>query len=680
MKKVLTGTEAAAVAAGLARIDVVSAYPITPQTVIVETLADMIGRGELNAQYSNVESEHSAMACCIGAAAVGARAFTATSSQGLALMHEVLHYAANGRMPIVMVNVNRALAPPWNLYCDQSDSLSQRDTGWLQYYCADCQDVLDSIIVAYKVAEHVSLPVMLNLDAFYLSHTSEVVDVPAQEAVDSFIPKNLNPVLDPGNPVTFGNVCGPDLYTSIRFVRHRDTVAALEVWQKDSDAYGEIFGRYCRPIEEYLVEDAQEVLVAAGSAAGTLKLAVDQLRREGHKVGSLRIALVRPFPAKLIEKVLAAARRVVVVERAVSNGVGGFIGHELKAGLFGRRNDLEIWSLFCGLGGKDITPEGLAAKVKSLLGASKTVSRNNRSKPMDGAPIMNQPFLQQKTMGPGHLACAGCGAAVAMRYALEALGPETIVVIPAGCWSTFIGVYPYSCLSVPVISVAFATTASTASGVKAGLDALGRDDETVLAWAGDGGTFDIGFQALSAAAERNDDILFVCYDNEAYMNTGVQRSSATPTGTVTTTTPASAPKQQRKKDILAIMAAHGVPYTATASIAYPGDLIAKLTKAKSIRGTKFIHLYASCPTGWRHAPELSVEVARMAVKSRVFPLYEVTDGENWRLSPMPEKEPIDAYLKIQGRFKDMGPEAAAEFQNNVERRWQILVHKCRDAP
>ena len=293
---------------------------------------------------------------------------------------------------------------------------------------------------------------------------------------------------------------------------------------------------------------------------------------------------------------------------------------------------------------------------------------------------MTNTVLKENIMGPGHLACAGCGAAIAMRHALEALGPKTYVVMPAGCWSTFIGVYPNTCLKVPVMSVAFATTAATASGLKAGLDRSGRGDETVLAWAGDGGTFDIGIQALSGAAERNEDIIFVCYDNEAYMNTGIQRSSATPVGTVTTTTPASAPKPQKKKDIVAIMAAHDVPYAATASIAYPEDFIAKLTKAKSIRGTKFLHVYASCPTGWRHASELSVEVARRAVKSRVFPLYEVSDGANWQLSPMPEKEPIDTYLKMQGRFKVMGREAAAEFQNSVDRYWQILIRKCRNSP
>lgn len=376
MEKVLTGTEAAAKAAVLARVDVVPAYPITPQTVIVESLAETIGRGELKARYINVESEHSAMASCIGAAAAGARTFTATSSQGLALMHEVLHYAANGRIPVVMVNANRSLAPPWNLYCDQSDSLAQRDTGWLQYYCADCQDVMDSILVAYKVAEEVSLPVMINLDAFYLTHTSEAVVIPEQAEVDAFIPKNLKPILDTENPKTFGNVCGPELYTSFRYTRHRDTMAALETWQKASDAFAEIFGRSCPPLSTYRADDAATMLVVVGSASGALEVTVDQLREEGHSVGSLRLALVRPFPGRLIEDALKAAKRVVVVERGVSNGMGGIIGQEIKAGLFGRRDDIELYSLFAGLGGKDIVPEEMAREVKNIL--APTASGQNR--------------------------------------------------------------------------------------------------------------------------------------------------------------------------------------------------------------------------------------------------------------------------------------------------------------
>jgi pyruvate/2-oxoacid:ferredoxin oxidoreductase alpha subunit len=372
VEKVLTGTETAAEAAALARVEVVSAYPITPQTVIVETLAEMIGRGDLDAIYINVESEHSAMASCIGAAAAGARTFTATSSQGLALMHEVLHYAANGRLPIVMVNANRSLATPWNLYCDQSDSLSQRDTGWIQYYCADCQDVLDSIIVAYKVAEEMVLPVMINMDAFYLTHTSEAVQLPDQKAVDAFIPKKIKPVLNSDQPVTFGNVCGANLYTSLRYVRHHDTIAALEVWQNASDEYAKIFGRSCPPLQTYKTEDADTILVVAGSAAGTLRLTVDQLREQGHAAGVMRLAIFRPFPAGLIAQTVSTAKRVIVVERGVSNGMGGIIGQELKAGLFGSRNKLEVWSLFAGLGGKDIVPEEIAAEVKSIVADEKS--------------------------------------------------------------------------------------------------------------------------------------------------------------------------------------------------------------------------------------------------------------------------------------------------------------------
>ena len=366
MEKVLTGTEAAAAAAVLARVEVVPAYPITPQTVIVESLAESIGRGELKARYINVESEHSAMASCIGAAAAGARTFTATSSQGLALMHEVLHYAANGRMPVVMVNANRALAPPWNLYCDQSDSLSQRDTGWIQYYCADCQDVMDSILVAYKVAEEVLLPVMINLDAFYLTHTSEAVDIPEQEKVDAFIPKKLKPVMDTLNPATYGNVCGPELYTSFRYMRHRDTMAALKAWENASDAYAQVFGRFCPPLETYRTEDAETVLVVTGSADGALRLAAEQLRVQGRAVGSMRLSLIRPFPCGPVEKALKSAKRVVVIERGVSNGMGGIIGQEIKAALFGRRDDVELYSIFAGLGGKDIVPEELAREITMI--------------------------------------------------------------------------------------------------------------------------------------------------------------------------------------------------------------------------------------------------------------------------------------------------------------------------
>ena len=284
-------------------------------------------------------------------------------------------------------------------------------------------------------------------------------------------------------------------------------------------------------------------------------------------------------------------------------------------------------------------------------------------------------IFQNDLVAPGHMGCPGCGPALAMRYVLDVLGPETVVVMPAGCWSTFVGLYPSTTLRVPVMSVPFATTAATASGVRASLDRQGRQGVTVLAWAGDGGTFDIGLQALSGAAERGANMIYICYDNEAYMNTGIQRSSATPPGCWTTTTPFAALKKEPKKNIVEIMAAHKISYTASASVGYPHDLMEKVRKAKDMTGTRFIHLLASCPTGWRYETQLTLEVARKAVECRVFPLFEVFGGIRWVLNPMPVKTPVDEYLDLQGRFRGLTEQGRAEFQEWVDAEWDRIEKK-----
>jgi len=282
----------------------------------------------------------------------------------------------------------------------------------------------------------------------------------------------------------------------------------------------------------------------------------------------------------------------------------------------------------------------------------------------------------EEYVGSGNLACQGCGANLALRYVLKALGPKTILCIPACCWAVIDGPFPQSCMSVPIFHCAFETAASSATGVKAGLDMIGDQETTVVAWAGDGGTFDIGLQALSGAAERNEDIIYVCYDNEAYMNTGIQRSSATPSGAWTTTTPVKFPKDQPKKDIDAIMAAHRIPYQATASIAYPEDLFKKVKKAKEIKGTRFFHIYASCPTGWKSRPEDAVKLARMVVQNAMFPIYEIEHGEKYTLNiKLKEKKPIDDYLKLQGRFRHLKPEQIKVLQEEVDRNWERLLKK-----
>ncbi len=284
---------------------------------------------------------------------------------------------------------------------------------------------------------------------------------------------------------------------------------------------------------------------------------------------------------------------------------------------------------------------------------------------------------EEEVMNPGHLACQGCGATLAMRYFLKATGPRVILDFPACCWSVIDGPFPYSAVGVPLFHTAFETAAITASGVRAALDMLGKKDVHVIAWAGDGGTFDIGIQALSGAAERNDNIIYVCYDNEAYMNTGIQRSSATPWGAWTTTTPEKHPKETPKKDLVAIMAAHRIPYIATASIAYPEDFIRKVKKALTIEGCRFFHVYASCPTGWKMRPELAVQVARLAVECKVFPLLEIEDfGEKWRITKKPKGLPVTEYLKIQGRFRHLKEEDIKFIQEIVDREWERLMKKC----
>lgn len=293
---------------------------------------------------------------------------------------------------------------------------------------------------------------------------------------------------------------------------------------------------------------------------------------------------------------------------------------------------------------------------------------------------MSQPLItipKDEIMGSGHLACAGCGATLAMRYVLKALGRKSVFTIPACCWSVIDGPMPHSCIGVPLYHTAFETAAATAAGIKAALTMRGDTETNVVAWAGDGGTFDIGIQALSAAAERNEDIIYICYDNEAYMNTGIQRSSATPWGAWTTTTPEEFPKENHKKQIVEILAAHWVPYVATASVAFPEDLVRKVEKAKGIRGTRFIHILSPCPPGWRSTSEMSITLTHLAVLTRAFPLYEVEDGVRYRLNYLPEKNiPISAYTRNQGRFKHLTPEQVDFIQERVDMEWDRVYKKA----
>ncbi len=366
---VIEGTHAASYAVKLARVQVIAAYPITPQTSVVEKLSEIVSRGELEAKFIRVESEHSAMACCIGSSITGARAFTATSSQGLALMHELLHWSAGSRLPIVMVNVNRAMAPPWSIYVDHNDSLSQRDTGWLQFYAESNQEVMDTVLQAYKIAEIVSLPVMINLDAFVLSHTSEPVAIPKQEFVDEFLPaRKTSFKVDTGDPKAFGALIGPDAYMEMRYKLFQAMEDAREVIRDVDSEFSRTFGRsYGGLVEEYYTEDAEIVLMTSATAVSTARIAVDELRGMGFKVGLMKVRAFRPFPVDEIRNLAKRVRKIGVMDRNVSFGATGIIYQETKAVLYNAPVRPSLFGFIAGLGGRDITPETIKEIFSYLM-------------------------------------------------------------------------------------------------------------------------------------------------------------------------------------------------------------------------------------------------------------------------------------------------------------------------
>jgi pyruvate/2-oxoacid:ferredoxin oxidoreductase alpha subunit len=304
------------------------------------------------------------MAATVGASIAGARAFTATSSQGLAYMHEVLHWASGGRLPIVMANVNRTLGPGWNVWTEQTDSLAQRDTGWLQFYCETNQEVLDMVIQAYKIAENVLLPVMLVLDAFVLSHTEEPVNIPDQETVDRFLPPYAPKfMLQPGDPHSFYALVAPEHFMELRFKMEQEMERAVDVTRQVGAEFGQAFGRPYDVIEEYRMGDAELVLVSAGSIVGTSRVVVDELRAEGHKVGLLKLRMFRPFPFVAVRQALSRAQKVAVIDRNISYGCGGIFASELKAALYGAPHQPSVYPFIIGLGGRDVTPQSVRSIV-----------------------------------------------------------------------------------------------------------------------------------------------------------------------------------------------------------------------------------------------------------------------------------------------------------------------------
>jgi len=379
-RKMIDGNGAATEALKLARVKVISAYPITPQSPISEKLSDYCADGSLKAQYIRVESEHSAMSCAIGAQLTGVRAATATSSVGLALMHEVLGVASGCRIPLVMPVVNRSLVSPWSLWADHQDSMAERDSGWLQFYAENAQEVLDLTLMAYKIAEHddVLLPVMPCMDGFFLSHSSQPVEVPDQATVDEFLPeyKNKNLFLDPLNPMFINDLTPSDDFTEMRYQQEIAFINSLTVIQQVQKEFADLFGRSYGLVEDYRCDDAEVVLVTLGSMSGTAKYVVNKMREEGKKVGVLKITVFRPFPVKQINEVLKGKKIVGVIDRSAGLGAnGGPVWQEVNSAI-AEQGSTTVYNYIAGLGGRDITTMTIENIFTQLLKLEKGEREN----------------------------------------------------------------------------------------------------------------------------------------------------------------------------------------------------------------------------------------------------------------------------------------------------------------
>lgn len=375
MRKVISANKAIAEAVRLAKPKVVPVYPITPQTSISEYLAQFVADGDLNAEYIMVESEHSAISASVGASGAGVRVFTATSSQGLALMHEILFAAAGLRNPIVMANANRALSAPLSIWNDHQDSISQRDTGWMQIYAENAQEALDSVIQAYKIAEHkdVLLPCMVCVDGFILTHTVEPVDIPSQEEVDGFLPpyKPEHSYLDPEHPMSLGTFTDPNYYMEARHDMEVAMERSKNVISEINKEFAEKFGREHGFVENYMCDDAEVIIIAMGSICGTIKAVIDNLRAQGEKVGLLRVRVFRPFPKDEIYEAIKNADKIAVLDKNISFGIGGVLFNEIKA-----KMNVDASGFILGLGGRDVSPEDIIDIIRKTRNSTNSDNIN----------------------------------------------------------------------------------------------------------------------------------------------------------------------------------------------------------------------------------------------------------------------------------------------------------------
>jgi pyruvate ferredoxin oxidoreductase alpha subunit len=682
---VLTGNEAVAHGARLSRPKVIAAYPITPQTVIVETLAEFIAKGMLSAEYVESEGEHGALATVIGAALTGVRTFTATCSQGFAFAYENIAWIPGMRLPVVMAVVNRTLSMPLDIGCEHSDSMTARDLGWVQLYVESNQEALDTVIQAYRIAEdqRVLLPVMVCMDAFAVSHTTEVVEIPDQKSVDTFLPlyEQKHIILDPESPMEI--VSGPSAESGMAYewLKNEALMEAGGVIKEANEEFNRRFGRsYGNGLVEKIdCEDAEVVLVTMGSISGNAKSALKELRKEGKRVGLVKLRCFRPFPRKELLELADKVSVIAVLDRNLSKGLGeGACVTEVKSVLYNLKIRPKVIGFTVGLHGMETSVSDIKYIANKALVVARTQkpAEENEFVPNIRAIVKSiNPTKKDKLYYPGTISCPGCSMSLQFRHTMDCLGENVVLLRTAGCQAWASAEPGTTVVGVPFGRSTLPAGCAAATGVSLGLKAKGYGKVQVVLFGGDGSVGDMGFGALSGAAERNENFMCVVYDNEAYANTGIQRSGTTPQFAWTTTTPVGIEGRGKRvlgKDLPLIVAAHRVPYVATASVAYIEDLRRKIAKAKAIQGFRYIHIYSPCPTSWRFPTDKVIEVARLGVQTGIHSIYEI-EGGRLKITVKPQKlKPVEDYLRLQGRFSHLSDAEIKAIQQNANKSREQL--------
>jgi pyruvate/2-oxoacid:ferredoxin oxidoreductase beta subunit/pyruvate/2-oxoacid:ferredoxin oxidoreductase alpha subunit len=627
------------------------------------------------------------MAQAIGAAQTGARTFTSTCSAGFAYGFQGIVSAPGLRLGnLLLANINRPLGVPGGLQADHSDGLTARDWGWVYLYGEHHQEILDTVIQAYRIGEdkRVLLPSMVGGEGYYISYTTDLVDLPDQEKVDTFLP-DYKPIgaIDANNPMSPSIFRTPEVMMAMKYSVHDAQVRAKKVIQEVNKEFYETFDRSYGNglIEEYRMDDAEVALVTMGSFTGNARRAVDDLRKDGKKAGLVKIRSFRPFPTEDFQRLAQDLKAIIAVSRHDSaGGAGAPVGYDIKSALYNMDERPIIQDVVSGICGVEISSNDFiylaeqgfrAINQRGFQSDFIWYPKINLIEKQEIPPMPME--LRKNFVMPGTGACQGCGMTLVWKTVMEAAGRDSVYVSTSGCggWSG-----PHTmAIGTGGAAANLPGGAATTSGIKRGLMALGKTSTNVILGSGDGSFGDMGFMSASGAAERNEDILMFVYDNQAYMNTGMQRSGATPHLAWTTTTPVGSEvkgKQAKTKPLAEIMIAHGLPYTATASASHIMDLKQKVKKALSIKGCKYIHIYSPCPTGHRYPPEKAIEVSRLAVESGMWPLYEVENGV-YRFTVKPrERKPVKEYLLVQGRFRHLTEEELEKLQDITDKEYNHL--------